>query len=87
MHEYAARERMTPLRAQRRAIALASPVSCSSDQKPTTEPLNSADTHVYALKTPGTNYLAKYAVPALCFKQHTPLNSEVEHHLGATMDS
>ena len=60
-----------------------SPCLLVADQirESTTEPLNSADTHVYALKKPGTNYLAKYALPALRFKQHTPLNSEVEHQL------
>lgn len=33
MHEYAARETMTPLRAEQCAVALALPVSCSSDQR------------------------------------------------------
>lgn len=38
----------------------------------TTEPLNSADTCAHSQKKPGTNYLAEYAVGALCFKHHPP---------------
>lgn len=51
----------------------------------TTEPFNFADIPatvcvcVYTLTKPGTNYLAKSAVPALSFKQHSPMNSEVYH--------